>query len=189
MWRADSLEKTMMFGKIEGKRRRGQQRMRWLDAIIDLMDMSLNKLWELVMDREAWYAVAHGVTNSWTWLSDWTELRRQCLLTERSAGEGQGERKAPVSTDLRQHSQTTAVRSYQKLVCCPHTLRHKSLCSFWGAMTTEKHLKIRSCGTDEKLCISFASILWKHFLYFECKFFQRKYVFKLVCSEYNSVHM
>ena len=82
MWRTDSLKKTLMLGKIEGRKRRGRQRMRWLDGINDSMDLGLSKLRELVMDRESWCAAVHGVANIETRLSDWTELNHRQMVKQ-----------------------------------------------------------------------------------------------------------
>ena len=84
MQRTDSLEKTLMLGKIEGRRRRGWQRMRWLDGITDWMEMRLHKIWELVMDLEDWHAAVHGVTKSHTWLRNWTEMKHEVAKEESS---------------------------------------------------------------------------------------------------------
>ena len=88
MWRTDSLEKILMRGKIEGKRKRGWQRMRWLDGITNSMDMSLSRLWELVMDKKAWHAAVHVVTKSWTQLCGWTELKVDIGDTASTPGMG-----------------------------------------------------------------------------------------------------
>ena len=84
MWRADSFEKTLLLGNIEGGKRRGRQRMRWLDDITDTMDMGVGRLWEVVMDREAWHAAIHRVAKSRTQLSDWTELNWICVAMGKS---------------------------------------------------------------------------------------------------------
>ena len=127
MWRADSLEKTLMLGKIEGRRRRGQQRMRWLDGIADLVDMGLGGLQELVMDREAWRAVVHGVTKSRTWLSEKTELKswETCMQVK----------KQQLEPDMEQWTGSKVGKDYIKAVYCNPaylTYRQSTSCKMPG---------------------------------------------------------